>query len=57
MGRRRVSENLSAGGLRGLLDGVCTEQILMKVTMKTSVPTEINTTAHQYVFKIEFFNY
>jgi xanthine/CO dehydrogenase XdhC/CoxF family maturation factor len=49
MGRRKVSVILRAGGLRGLLEGVCTEQTLRKIAMKMMRPMPMSRAAHQYV--------
>ncbi len=47
MGRRSVSLILSAGGLRGLLEGVCTEHTLINTIMNTNKPTRMRDAAHQ----------
>ena len=49
IGRLNVSLIFKAGGLRGLLDGVCTEHTFINTIMNKSDPNTIKAAAHQYV--------
>ena len=48
--RRNVSAIFLACGLFGLLLGVCTAQAQMKRPIKSTKPTPINSTAHQFTY-------